>query len=120
MSQNYAIAVIGIDIGKNSFHVVRHERGAIVLRQNWSRGQVEGAACQSAGVPDAHRSLSVYIPQSTDIIRPAQLVRLVPKDTCAATKAERFRKIDCQECSSSSSAFASFKLSVSKPSLNQP
>jgi hypothetical protein len=29
-----AIAVIGIDIGKNSFHVVGHdERGAIVLRQ---------------------------------------------------------------------------------------
>jgi len=37
-----AIAVIGIDIGKNSFHVVGHdERGAIVLRQKWSRGQVE-------------------------------------------------------------------------------
>jgi transposase len=37
-----AIVVIGIDIGKNSFHVVGHdERGAIVLRQKWSRGQVE-------------------------------------------------------------------------------
>ena len=37
-----AIAVIGIDIGKNSFHVVGHnERGAIMLRQKWSRGQVE-------------------------------------------------------------------------------
>ncbi len=37
-----AIAVVGIDIGKNSFHVVGHdERGAIVLRQKWSRGQVE-------------------------------------------------------------------------------
>jgi transposase len=36
------IAVIGIDIGKNSFHAVGHdERGAIVLRQKWSRGQVE-------------------------------------------------------------------------------
>ena len=44
MSQtpNTAIAVIGIDIGKNSFHVVGHdERGAIVLRQKWSRGQLE-------------------------------------------------------------------------------
>src|SRR3954453_24096584 len=44
MSQtaNSAIAVIGIDIGKNSFHVVGHDaRGAIVLRQKWSRGQVE-------------------------------------------------------------------------------
>jgi transposase len=37
-----AIAVIGIDIGKNSFHIVGHDhRGAIVLRQKWSRGQVE-------------------------------------------------------------------------------
>src|SRR5712664_2105825 len=44
MSQtpNTAIAVIGIDISKNSFHVVGHDaRGAIVLRQKWSRGQVE-------------------------------------------------------------------------------
>jgi transposase len=44
MSQelNTTIAVIGIDIGKNSFHVVGHDRrGAIVLRQKWSRRQVE-------------------------------------------------------------------------------
>src|SRR5260370_35167439 len=44
MSQtlNTAIAVIGIDIGKNSFHAVGHDaRGAIVLRQKGSRGQVE-------------------------------------------------------------------------------
>jgi transposase len=39
---NSAIAVIGIDIGKNSFHIVGQDgRGAIVLRQKWSRGQVE-------------------------------------------------------------------------------
>ena len=38
---NVAIAVIGIDIGKNSFHVVGYKRGAIALRQKWSRGQVE-------------------------------------------------------------------------------
>jgi hypothetical protein len=37
-----AIALVGIDIGKNSFHIVGHDRrGAIVLRQKWSRGQVE-------------------------------------------------------------------------------
>jgi transposase len=31
---NSAVAVIGIDIGKNSFHVVGHDkRGAIMLRQ---------------------------------------------------------------------------------------
>jgi transposase len=36
------IAVIGIDIGKNTFHVAGHdERGAIVLRQKRSRGQLE-------------------------------------------------------------------------------
>src|SRR5262245_49501856 len=39
---NSAIAVIGIDIGKNSFHVVgQDKRGAIMLRQKWSRGQAE-------------------------------------------------------------------------------
>ena len=45
MSQilNAAVAVVGIDIGKNSFHIVGlDQRGAIVLRQKWSRGQVEG------------------------------------------------------------------------------
>jgi transposase len=44
MSQtlNSKIAAIGIDIGKNSFHIVGQDRrGALVLRQKWSRGQVE-------------------------------------------------------------------------------
>src|SRR5246127_2342272 len=44
MSQQLAskVAVIGIDIGKNSFHVAGQDRrGALVLRQKWSRGQVE-------------------------------------------------------------------------------
>ena len=37
-----AIAVIGIDIGKNSFHIVGlDDRGTIVLCQKWSRSQVE-------------------------------------------------------------------------------
>ena len=32
-------AVIGIDIGKNSVHIVgQNQRGAIVLRQKWSHG----------------------------------------------------------------------------------
>jgi transposase len=36
------VATMGIDLGKNSFHVVGLDgRRAIVLRQNWSRGQVE-------------------------------------------------------------------------------
>ena len=46
MSSKHSSAVarvIGIDIGKNSFHVVGQDRhGAIVLRQKWLRGQVEG------------------------------------------------------------------------------
>src|ERR1700752_3155760 len=37
-----AIAVVGIDIGKNSFHIIGQDnRGAIVLGQKWSRNQVE-------------------------------------------------------------------------------
>jgi transposase len=37
----HSIAFVGIDIGKNSFHVIGlDERGVIVLRQKWSRGQV--------------------------------------------------------------------------------
>ena len=33
------LGLVGIDIGKNSFHVVGlHRRGMIVLRQKWSRG----------------------------------------------------------------------------------
>ena len=39
---NSTITVIGIDIGKNSFHVVGLDgRGGLVLRQKWSRSQVE-------------------------------------------------------------------------------
>jgi transposase len=37
-----AIAVVGVDIGKNSFHIIAlDDRGAIVLRQRWSRSQME-------------------------------------------------------------------------------
>ena len=61
MSQNLsrAISVIGIDIGKNSFHIVGlDERGAIVLRQKWSRGQVEARVSrQYTAVPDRHGGL---------------------------------------------------------------
>jgi hypothetical protein len=56
MSQNLssAIAAIGIDIGKNSFHVVGLDaRGAILLRQKWSRGQRRPAS-EHAAVFDRH------------------------------------------------------------------
>ena len=36
------VATLGIDIGKNSFHLIGLDaRGVIVLRQKLSRGQVE-------------------------------------------------------------------------------
>jgi len=43
------IAVVGIDIGKTSFHVIGLDRGgAVVLRQRWSRSQV---AARFANMP---------------------------------------------------------------------
>jgi hypothetical protein len=56
-----AVATMGIDIGKNSFHVIGLDaRGAIALRQKWSRGQYPrkqplrplNAVAASAGRPE--------------------------------------------------------------------
>jgi hypothetical protein len=50
------IAVMGVDIGKNSFHVVGlDQRGAIVLRQRWSRGQVESRLANMPRDPNGPR-----------------------------------------------------------------
>ena len=39
---NLTVATMGIDIGKNAFHVVGLDRhSAIVRQQRWSRGQIE-------------------------------------------------------------------------------
>jgi hypothetical protein len=47
-----AIAVVGIDIGKNSFHIVGlDDRGAIVLRQKWSRGELPQLQSWHAVIP---------------------------------------------------------------------
>jgi hypothetical protein len=47
-----AVATIGIDIGKNTFHLVGLDRnGAIVLRQKLSRRQVEA---RLANMPPCH------------------------------------------------------------------
>jgi hypothetical protein len=44
------IAGIGIGIGKNSFHIVGQDRrGALVLRQKWSRGH------RKRGLPTCRR-----------------------------------------------------------------
>jgi hypothetical protein len=41
-TSNAQIAVIGIDIGKNVFHIIGlDKRGAIVLKRKLSRGQLE-------------------------------------------------------------------------------
>ena len=46
------IAAIGIDIGKNWFHVVGLDgRGAVALRQKWSRGQVEARRATMPACP---------------------------------------------------------------------
>jgi transposase len=40
-STNLSVTTMGIDIGKNSFHVVGlDQRGAIVVRQRWTRSQI--------------------------------------------------------------------------------
>src|SRR5438552_2453965 len=98
MSQklNTAIAVIGIDIGKNSFHLVGlDERGAIVLRQKWSRGQVD-AGCQPATVPHRHGGLRrrAYLSRKLTALEhdarlmPAKYVRLIRRGrrTTSATR----------------------------------
>jgi len=43
-STNLSVATMGIDIGKNSFHVVGlDQRSAIVVRQRWTRNQIRAA-----------------------------------------------------------------------------
>jgi hypothetical protein len=63
MSQkpNTAIAVVGIDIGKNSFHVVgQDERGTIVLRQKWSRQSLPAECCKCVASISAPRNSPTY------------------------------------------------------------
>ena len=80
------ISVVGIDIGKNSFHIVGlNNPGAIMLRQKWSRGQVEA---RFANLPPcligmvacvgAHHPLARARPSLRDVIFAAWL-GLVPK-----------------------------------------
>ena len=47
---NRAIAVVGIDFGKNSLYVVGLDgRAAVVLHRKWSRGQVEARLANTRG-----------------------------------------------------------------------
>src|SRR5271163_123592 len=87
MSQtpNTAVAVIGIDIGKNSFHVVGHDaRGAVVLRQKWSRGQVEARLANSTrsrsmGSSFDHRGRS-------NLVETDDGARKIPNTSCCGTE----------------------------------
>src|SRR5690242_14312999 len=83
-----AIAVIGIDIGKNSFHMVGlDDRGAIVLRQRWSRGQVEARLANmplcligmEACVGAHHLSRRLHSQGHDARLMPAKYVRPYPK-----------------------------------------
>jgi hypothetical protein len=52
------VAVLGIDIGKNTFHLVGlNKRGAIVLRPKLSRRQLEARLANLPPLPDRHGSL---------------------------------------------------------------
>ena len=55
------VATLGIDIGKNSFHLIGLDaRGAIVLRQKLSRGRVE--ARQDGNHPTAATVVNAALP----------------------------------------------------------
>jgi len=81
---NLLIATMGIDIGKNAFHVVGLDRrGAIVLRQRWSRGQVEARLVNmppcligmEACVGAHHLSRRLHSQGHDDRLMPAKYVR---------------------------------------------
>ena len=82
------IAAIGIDIGKNWFHVVGLDgRGAIALRQKWSRGQVKARlanmpACligMEACVGSHHLSRQLRLLGHDARLMPAKYVRAYAK-----------------------------------------
>jgi hypothetical protein len=65
---NSAIAVIGIDIGKNSFHVVGHDaRSAIELRQKWSRGEVEARLANIPPCLSFRAKVEMGLVRTTDV-----------------------------------------------------
>ena len=82
------VATMGIDIGKNSFHVIGFDqRGAIVLRQKWSRGQVEARLAaippcligMEACVGAHHLSRKLQALGHDARLMPAKYVRIAPR-----------------------------------------
>lgn len=66
-----AIAVVGIDIGKNSFRIVGlDDRGVIVLRQKWSRSQIDARFCQYASSKSGTQSFRPRCPMPAKYVRP--------------------------------------------------
>jgi hypothetical protein len=78
-----AIALVGIDIGKNSFHIVGlDDRGAIVLRRRWSRNQVEARFANRPPCLIGRAMLSFRVSARTDL--PAWLAGNGPSDRRSA------------------------------------
>ena len=102
-----AIAVVGIDIGKNPFHVMGHDRrGAIVLRQKWSRDQLEARLANlppclvgiEACVGAHHLSRRLQMLGHDARLMPAKYVRPYSKDrrTTSAMRRRLPRRCNAQ------------------------
>ena len=85
---NPPVATMGIDIGKNAFHVVGLDRrGMILLRQRWSRGQLEG---RLANMPQCLIGMEPTrcgpVSNSSEILRPRLGRYFVPVSSRGATR----------------------------------
>ncbi len=89
MLEKAEVAVVGIDIGKNSFHVVGlSARGEVVLRQKWSWSQVEARVANmppcligmEACVGAHHLSRRLKALGHEARLMPAKYVRPTPRD----------------------------------------
>jgi hypothetical protein len=128
-TNNCAIAVIGIDIGKNSFHILGHDpRGAMVLRQKWSRCQVETqlanlAPCligMEACVGAHHLSRKLQLLGHNARLMPAKYAAPIARDRrttsmmpklCGArrrssSRPRRRTNLTCRPCTASASAWS--------------
>ena len=101
-SQSAKASTIGIDIGKNTFHLVGMDAsGAIVLRQNVSRGQLEK---RFANLPGRHGSLRrCAFPESPAVSARARLMPAIyvkPRDrrTTFVTPKQSQRPCNDQPC----------------------
>ena len=82
-STNLSVATMGIDIGKTSFHVVGlDQRGAIVVRQRWTRSQIRARLSNmppcligmEACVGAHHRSRRLHSPGHDARLMPAKCI----------------------------------------------